>query len=151
MKMRKLMSMIMLITAAFLAVSVVVMHSVEASNPGDGEVTKNTDDDLNIDRDTNENNNLEISYLLLGLIITTIIFAIIGIFLNLKKVTPEPPLLTGQVHAPMFEPVFENYDHVAWVSSDSNWSMINDAWDSPDEEGKEYGSMDEQYRSLYNY
>ncbi|MCK5561121.1 MAG: hypothetical protein KAJ51_11025 [Thermoplasmata archaeon] len=52
---------------------------------------------------------------------------------------------------PLFDTVYENYDYEGWCSSDSNWSNVNDSWDSTGyESGPVYGSVEQQSHSLYD-
>jgi hypothetical protein len=147
MKARKILTMILLLTTLLIAVGIIVMHSVEASNSSGEEGEHNNDHNLENKNDSKEyklNNNS----LLIGALIIIIIITLVGIYMQIGKVEP---VSTETRVRPLFDPVYENYDHEGWCSSDSNWSKVNDSWESTGyEPGPEYGSVEQQYHSLYD-
>lgn len=149
MKPGKILSMIILVACILMAVSVAVMHTVEASTSSGRESANSIDDDKSEDGAGSEaNDNLENNLVFIVLPIIIVIVVLVGVYLNTQKVEP---LGTETRVEPLSEPIYENYDYNSWGSSEGNWSRINDSWDSRvDEPGREYGSMEQQYQTLYS-
>lgn len=158
MKIRKVMSTVLLLTAALMAVSIIVMHSVAAPTSNEVEIAKDSDVDKSVDKPaSNDNDFLEDNLLLMGLSMIMIVLTILGIYLNVKKAKSSKSLKSSKSSTDVTSvevfvvPDHVNYDHDTWGSSDSNWSKINNAWESTQDEAEpQYGSYEQQYQSLYN-
>jgi hypothetical protein len=143
--------MAIILATLFIAIGIVIVHSVAASTEGDDERKSNDGiDNPAANQNSDEKNKLEDNFVAIGLLIIIVVVALIGVYFNVRKTGPLP---TEERVAPLFEPVFENYDHAAWSDSDSTWSKVNTEWESNtnDDQGQNYGSYDQQYDSLYDY
>ena len=134
MKLRKKMSKIMLIATLLVGLTLVVMASVGAA------------DSSTADEKSNDANS-DYNPLIIGSLLVLVIISLVSIYMRFDKAEPIP---TETRVEPVFEPVFENYDREAWSSSTGTWSKVNDSWGAlPQQAGRVYGSLDEQYEKLY--
>jgi hypothetical protein len=147
MKYGKIVTVLMVLVAVIMAVSVIVMHSVEASTSTDDEVTENINNE-NGKENNSEDDNMESYLLLAGVFLIVVIITLVAIYLSIRKTQPLP---TEERVVPDFIPISDNYNHEAWGDSDSTWSHVNAAWEAhhESEQGLQYGSYKQQYQSLY--